>query len=506
VQDIDITSYHPGQRTWAWTKDRRPEILFQYKKSGHSNPTHLITYLIDPYGRVVIDEENHPVRHFDVLPLTISTEVEGWRLEAWMRIDDRIRYNDIRARMLIRDTSMRAGKRSQIAPLPNTMQMRRLRARGRGRCLAWKPSNKPTNFDALLDAEMTSGMKAANTTRFLEDLTSEEFKALNETSYGTRFVRAGDNAISPSERDRRWQSASSLADKPGQIPTEADIDTEKFHLGWKIVRTLQFPMVLPKADGEIPVTASESQAPSPTPVQYASQTTFPHPTQVLPSRELPVLGTSDSASSTYSPDVFDAPQLHFGCPLLGGIPASRPSQPLWNTNIEVNPGQPSAANLWNDPQNRGINDPDGLADIITFNGGISENYSDFSAQYDPRIDPVLQGSYQAVPGAHDSGYSSEESSSCNKTPVHSKKRGHQLIQGNDNATDLYAIAPYESGLVPTASDTTYPNRGIQNIETASLQKQPRMLPDSDHKYGVEKGEKTQLVSFFTEILGHLHRS
>ena len=35
----------------------------------------------------VIDQDNHPIRDLPDLPLTISSEVEGELIEAWMRLD-----------------------------------------------------------------------------------------------------------------------------------------------------------------------------------------------------------------------------------------------------------------------------------------------------------------------------------------------------------------------------------------------------------------------------------
>ena len=39
---------------------------------------------------IVLDQDNHPVKMYPVLPATISSAVEGWELEAWFRLDKRL--------------------------------------------------------------------------------------------------------------------------------------------------------------------------------------------------------------------------------------------------------------------------------------------------------------------------------------------------------------------------------------------------------------------------------
>ena len=50
--------------------------------------------------KVVLDHDNHPVRDFEDIPATLSSEAEGWLLEAISRIDRRITKVDLRARMV----------------------------------------------------------------------------------------------------------------------------------------------------------------------------------------------------------------------------------------------------------------------------------------------------------------------------------------------------------------------------------------------------------------------
>lgn len=244
--DIDITAYHPDQQTWGFDRERRPEILFQYQRTEYQ--TSEVKALMDDDGNIVLDEDNHPIRHFPVLPLTISTAAEGFRLEAWHRMDSRIEYNDIRARMLVRWPA----SRGRTAPLVGSFNMRKTRARQTIRCLAWprtrETPEKKGCFDMLLRFEMTDAMKAQNSTRLLTDLTSAEEKALSTASYGTGLVKAGNNALSQTERTNKWQSAAVLADENAEIP---QIDPTKYHQDWIYVRGFELPIILAKSQDDI---------------------------------------------------------------------------------------------------------------------------------------------------------------------------------------------------------------------------------------------------------------
>ncbi|KAL1851146.1 hypothetical protein Plec18170_006470 [Paecilomyces lecythidis] len=85
--DDDLTAFHPWQT--GWSIDNLPDILYVLRPEGPhprimGSPTKT-PYLI--FGRNVAD--------FPVLPLQISSRVEGWRYEAWFRLDRRITAEDI---------------------------------------------------------------------------------------------------------------------------------------------------------------------------------------------------------------------------------------------------------------------------------------------------------------------------------------------------------------------------------------------------------------------------
>lgn len=61
------------------------------------NPTYEIG-IMKYEGRVVLDYAGNPIRNFRI-PLTVSSKVEGLRIESWMRSDERLTLGDIEARV-----------------------------------------------------------------------------------------------------------------------------------------------------------------------------------------------------------------------------------------------------------------------------------------------------------------------------------------------------------------------------------------------------------------------
>ncbi|KAI5308730.1 hypothetical protein KEM55_004998, partial [Ascosphaera atra] len=89
----DYTDYVPGQEEWSY--DNLPDILYELRPSGNpERGSHKdIPTLPSPWAG------QPPLRSFEVLPDRISSQVEEFRVEAWMRLDRRVKYKDILARM-----------------------------------------------------------------------------------------------------------------------------------------------------------------------------------------------------------------------------------------------------------------------------------------------------------------------------------------------------------------------------------------------------------------------
>ena len=82
----DITAPHPEQS--HWNISNLPSVLYTLRGSQYAKSRARIR---DTESKIF----GKHVRDFQVLPRQISSKVEGWRLEAWWRLDRRIEAQDI---------------------------------------------------------------------------------------------------------------------------------------------------------------------------------------------------------------------------------------------------------------------------------------------------------------------------------------------------------------------------------------------------------------------------
>jgi hypothetical protein len=142
----DLTSVHPGQVNWSI--DNLPDILYVLR------PTREHRLPRKSKSRTKIQIFGQYVNELPILPRRISSKVEGWRLEAWMRMDSRIAAQDIIDRV------------NPIFKLtPGDIQMRRFRFRQAFNLASWATSASISAVEALL--REASIDPAHNTTRGL---------------------------------------------------------------------------------------------------------------------------------------------------------------------------------------------------------------------------------------------------------------------------------------------------------------------------------------------------
>ena len=146
----------------------------------------------DEFDRGCLSPDGFPIRAHQGLPLTISTKIEGWRLDAIMRHNPAITMPDIRARMLYGTFRPDSSLSNRICK--DRKQMRIL------------PIDRPSyehdrNFWCLLlETEMAGRPRALakNSTRCLTDFTTADLQFLIDVSYGCSPPKAGN--LSPQER------------------------------------------------------------------------------------------------------------------------------------------------------------------------------------------------------------------------------------------------------------------------------------------------------------------
>lgn len=112
----DVTSFMPGQDEWTWAN--MPDILYQDRptkadmipKEDFPMPPKILDSNGDPIvrtltwnreskGETSIQREEVTLRAWEILPDRIGSNECVWVFEAWLRIDPRIRLQDIIIRM-----------------------------------------------------------------------------------------------------------------------------------------------------------------------------------------------------------------------------------------------------------------------------------------------------------------------------------------------------------------------------------------------------------------------
>jgi hypothetical protein len=198
----DITTFLAPQKRWGFqSKEHRPDILFQLYPSvdfldGRNNPVAWLEFDIDGVTKLVVDVfTQRPLRDFSNIPVQLATNVEGGRLEAICREDCRIATEDLLQRMipLLDDNGEpqrddKGGFLSQ-RPVRNALNNVKTQFRNKCRCLSWQKGNHDSEFDNQLFKRLSEEDKAANTTRNLPDLTSNEITAIRSLAK-TRKKRA----------------------------------------------------------------------------------------------------------------------------------------------------------------------------------------------------------------------------------------------------------------------------------------------------------------------------
>ena len=159
-----------------------------YSPTTHKTSEKVIRHLKYD-GKLVVDFRGEPLRDFSSLPLVISSKVEGWRIEAWMRSDSRIKMTDIMARMPVEVTTDRTGHQT-LAPIyeSGTLRERTRKFRDRTGLIPWH-GLRDQSIEAFKNA-LRSPTEIACNQAIGRDLTDMEKASLASLNVGTRPNRA----------------------------------------------------------------------------------------------------------------------------------------------------------------------------------------------------------------------------------------------------------------------------------------------------------------------------
>ncbi|KAL9595782.1 MAG: hypothetical protein Q9219_006236 [cf. Caloplaca sp. 3 TL-2023] len=126
---------------------------------------------------IVLDKDHRPVRAFAELNLTLSSRVEGFRLEAISRLNPNITARDMLARMPPETTTTIAeGSVPTYRPQckPNALSMRRREFRAKYGLVSWTPREGSDLVKSYLDSLMGPELVVRNSTLEMRPLTADE--------------------------------------------------------------------------------------------------------------------------------------------------------------------------------------------------------------------------------------------------------------------------------------------------------------------------------------------
>lgn len=189
----DITSFLEDHKGWGPLREDRPSILFQFEPpKPRDDPSYTFVDMVFE-GRIVLDWARQPVKGFYELPATISSKIEGWRMEAILRIISKIKSEDLLARMICDPEHRNAegdwiGKGRDRLVSNNCLAIRMDRWRKVGRCVSWKQRLGSISLKNYIFGIMTPEMRHTNSTRGLTDIVlgSGELEHMNLINCGSK--------------------------------------------------------------------------------------------------------------------------------------------------------------------------------------------------------------------------------------------------------------------------------------------------------------------------------
>ena len=179
-------------------RDYRPNVLFCIQKTAVPTKPKPRTWYWN--GRIVIDRDNQGMRWFDDLPVTISSAIEGARLDAIQKLNPEIEWVDIVGRMP--DKFQQHGKIRGVLSIP-ALSNKTLRFRRRAGILSWDRRDDLVQEITLEYYRRVMGdacIEENNTQEFGRDLSLEEVRQLErllEAQKPMRQQARGDAAQTP---------------------------------------------------------------------------------------------------------------------------------------------------------------------------------------------------------------------------------------------------------------------------------------------------------------------
>lgn len=179
----------------------KDKLLFRLDCAGYPVPDYLVPIWYDE-GRVVMDGDNHPVKQYRNLPLTLSSNADMYMLENIYREDTRITYADFRARMPLIVYNAEGTKGTSLGSL-SMISMRFARFRLINSLPPWNARQGKSILREFVWNKLSENGRKNNSTEELDSLTNLEREEIKSIEKGKYPARAGAQFLSPRTRQRR---------------------------------------------------------------------------------------------------------------------------------------------------------------------------------------------------------------------------------------------------------------------------------------------------------------
>ncbi|KAL8955587.1 MAG: hypothetical protein Q9193_006620 [Seirophora villosa] len=206
VDPLDRTAFKVNHKSVKFiTRELRPSVLFQWNQIEEAPST-----LPDRWyyqQRLVLDVDNRPMLKWPELPLTISGQCEGLRMEFYKRLNPAISMNDLKARMP--PTTCRRGGLKALAVKTPALANRMTRDRCRTGLKAWQARQGSRTIETrileLMPEEIQREVLRTNSTSCFRDLTSQELDYVEAANRGSaeNLAKAGPRLLDDDTRRER---------------------------------------------------------------------------------------------------------------------------------------------------------------------------------------------------------------------------------------------------------------------------------------------------------------
>ena len=205
---LDVTAAYSRQMHWDMeNRVHWPANLTLWERpKPWNNPTYDVGEM-KYKGHVVLDTTGSPIRNFRI-PLTISSKIDGLRIESWMRSDDRLTLGDIAARLWTKDKAD-GGKMPCFDR--RALSKRASLARCRAGLISWLPKKGRDAQTEFMDSLRTPEQRAQNRA------TDKSLTTSQQATYAKIGLNENKQSNAPT-RPERIRKIKRAAEKDDTVP------------------------------------------------------------------------------------------------------------------------------------------------------------------------------------------------------------------------------------------------------------------------------------------------